>query len=244
MQPHSSPPPPFRRPAAPHVAGSPAGGPRPADRNEFADAVARMFEHRQQVAPDFAPALRDDVPVRDAADEPEAPRVSLLSTLIGASALRRALSIVPLAILGYVIAWYLYFEPSQTVTAKPAVEIKQQLTQAATPVEPPPARPEVAEAKPAPTPPAPAPAVTPVASAPPAAAVVVVPSSRPLSKDEIKELQVKLDAAGFAVGPIDGIVGPQTQAALRRYAQARSLAKPDATQETLLRLRSETQASQ
>ena len=64
-----------------------------------------------------------------------------------------------------------------------------------------------------------------------------------MSKDEIKELQGKLGAAGFTVGPIDGIVGPQTQAALRRYAQSRSLAKPDATQETLLRLRSETQAS-
>jgi hypothetical protein len=223
------------------VAG-PAAGARTADRNEFADAVARMFEHRQQVAPDFAPALRDDVPVRDEADELEAPRVSLLNTLIGASALRRALSIVPLAILGYVIAWFLYFEPSQTVTAKPAVEVKPEATQAVTPVAPPtPARPEVAEAKPAPMPaPAPAPAVASVAPAPAAAAA----PSRPLSKDEVKELQGKLDAAGFTVGPIDGIVGPQTQAALRRYAQARSLAKPDATQETLLRLRSETQASQ
>jgi hypothetical protein len=248
MQPHSSPPPPFRHPAAPHVAGSAPGGSRAADRNEFADAVARMFEHRQRVAPDFAPALREDIRIRDDADEFDTPPVSLLSTLVGASALRRALSIVPLAILGYVIAWFLYFEPSQNVTAKPAVEIKQEVTRAATPIElPPPARPEVAEVKSAPMPaapaPAPAPAATPVAPAPPAA-VAAVPPSRPLSKDEIKELQGKLGAAGFAVGPIDGIVGPQTQAALRRYAQTRSLANPDATQETLLRLRSETQASQ
>jgi type IV secretory pathway VirB10-like protein len=245
MQPHSSPPPPFRRPVAPHVAGPAPGGARTADRNEFADAVARMFEHRQRVAPDFAPPLRDDVRGREDADEFDAPHASLLSTLVGASALRRALSIVPLAILGYVIAWFLYFEPSQNVTAKPAVEVKQEVTQAATPIElPPPARPEVAEAKPAPMPaPAPAPAATPVAPAAPAAVAVVLPS-RPLSKDEVKELQGKLGAAGFSAGPIDGIVGPQTQAALRRYAQSRSLAKPDATQETLLRLRSETQASQ
>ena len=236
MQPHSSPPP-FRRPAA-NATGPAPGGPRPGDRNEFSDAVARLFEHRQRLAPDFAPPLRDDIPMRGDADEWETP---LLSSLLGTSALRRALSIVPLAVLGYVIAWFLYFEPSQHVTAKPAVEPKLEVTQAVTPVELPPPRQEVAEAKTAPTP-APATAATPVAPAAPAVAAVA--PSRPLSKDEIKELQGKLGAAGFTAGPIDGVVGPQTQAALRRYAQSRSFAKPEATQETLLRLRSETQASQ
>jgi putative peptidoglycan binding protein len=243
MQPNSSPPP-FRRPAAPHAVGPAPGGPRPADRNEFADAVARMFEHRQRLAPDFAPPLRDDIRVRDDFDDSE-PRASLLTALVGASALRRALSIVPVAIVGYAVAWFLYFEPSQNVTAKPLAEIKPEMIQAAAPVEPPPpARPVVVEAKPAPPPAtASAPATTPVAPAPAAAAAAVEPS-RPLSKDEIKELQGKLGAVGFTAGPIDGVVGPQTQAALRRYAQSRSLARPDATQETLLRLRSETQASQ
>ena len=241
MQPQS-PPPPFRHPAAPHVVGPAPGGPRPTDHNEFADAVARMFEHRQQLAPEFAPPLRDeirdDARIRDDVDEWETPRGSLLRSLVSALALRRALSIVPLAIIGYAIAWFLYFEPSQNVTAKPVVEVKPELIQAATPIQlPPPARPEVAEAKPAP---APAPAATPVAPA----AVAVAAPSRPLSKEEIKELQGKLGAAGFTAGPIDGVVGPQTEAALRRYAQSRSLAKPEATQETLLRLRSETQASQ
>ena len=241
MQPQS-PPPPFRHPAAPHAVGPDPGGPRPTDRNEFADAVARMFEHRQQLAPDFAPPLRDEIReearIRDDVDEWETPRGSLLRSLVSALALRRALSIVPLAIIGYAIAWFLYFEPSQNVTAKPVVEVKPELIQAATPIQlPPPARPEVAEAKPAP---APAPAATPVAPA----AVAVAAPSRPLSKEEIKELQGKLGAAGFTAGPIDGVVGPQTEAALRRYAQSRSLAKPEATQETLLRLRSETQASQ
>jgi Putative peptidoglycan binding domain len=229
-----------------HAAGPAPGGPRPGDRNEFADAVARMFEHRQQAAPDFAPPLRDDVRVRDdvrardEADDWDAPRPSILGALVGASALRRALSIVPLAVIGYVIAWFLYFEPSQNVTAKSAVEAKPEAVQSAAPVVPPP--PPVAEAKPAPTP-APAATVTPAAAAPPAVAVAA--PSRPLSKEEIKELQGKLGAAGFTAGPIDGVVGPQTQAALRRYAQSRSLAKPpEPTQETLLRLRSETQATQ
>lgn len=227
-----------------HAAGPAPGGPRPGDRNEFADAVARMFEHRQQAAPDFAPPLRDDVQVRDdvrvrnEADDWDVPRPSILGALVSASALRRALSIVPLAIVGYVIAWFLYFEPSQNVTAKSAVEAKPEVIQAVVPVEPP--RPELAN--PAPTP-APAATVTP-ASAPPPAVAVAAPS-RPLSKDEIKELQGKLGAAGFTAGPIDGVVGPQTQAALRRYAQSRSLATPpEPTQETLLRLRSETQATQ
>jgi hypothetical protein len=249
MQSHS-PPPPFRRPTAMHAAGPAPGEPQPGDRNEFTDAVARMFEHRQQAAPDFAPPLRDDVRVRDdvrardEADDWDAPRPSILGALVGASALRRALSIVPLAVIGYVIAWFLYFEPSQDVTAKSAVEAKPEVIQSAAPVVPPPPPPPVAEAKPAPTPaPAPAATVTP-ASAPPPAVAVAAPS-RPLSKDEIKELQGKLGAAGFTAGPIDGVVGPQTQAALRRYAQSRSLAKPpEPTQETLLRLRSETQATQ
>jgi hypothetical protein len=200
-----------------------------------------MFEHRQQSAPDFAPPLRDDIPVRNDVDEPEAARVSLLSALVGASALRRALSIVPLAIIGYAAVWFFYFEPSQNVTAKPVLQSKPEMTQKAIPSEPaPPTRQEVVEAKPAP---APAPAATPVAPSPAAVTVAAAPP-RPLSRDEIKELQGKLTAAGFAPGPIDGVVGPQTEAALRRYAEARRLAKPEPTQETLLRLRSETQASQ
>jgi len=215
-----------------HAAGPAPGGPRPGEGNEFTDAVARMFEQRQRSAPDFAPPLRDDPPVRDDVDEAETSRVSL----VGPSALRRALSIVPVAIIGYAIAWFLYFEPSQNVTAKPVVEMKPEVTRVAVPSEPAPAaRPEVAEAKPAP-----APAATP----PVAPAAVAAAPPRPLSRDEIKELQGKLGAAGFTAGPIDGVVGPQTEAALRRYAESRRLAKPEATQETLLRLRSETQASQ
>lgn len=249
MQSHSPPPPPFRRPAKPHVAGLAPGEPRPAEHNEFADALSRMFEHRQQRAPEFAPPLRDDTPVRDDiplrddAEDWEGPRTSLLSSLVGASALRRALSIVPLAVIGYAIVWFLYSEPSQDVTAGPAAESKPERVQTAAPSEPPPpARPQVADSKPSPQP-AVAPPVAP-APAPPPAAAAAAPPSRPLSKDEIKELQGKLGAAGFAAGPADGIVGPQTLAALRRYAQSRNLAKPEATQETLLRLRSETQASQ
>ena len=227
--------------------------PRPAEYNEFADAVARMFEHRQQLAPDFSRPPRDDTRVRDDVDRWIAPRASWLSSLVGAPALRRVLVLVPLAVVGYTIAWFLYLEPSQNVTARPVDEARPETAQVAAPLEQsPPAGPQLTVAKPAPadvvtTPAAPAAVAAPVApaapAAPPVAAVAAEPS-RPLTKDEIRELQGKLGAAGFTAGPIDGVVGPQTQAALRRYAESRSLAKPEANQETLLRLRSETQASQ
>ena len=90
-----------------------------------------MFEHRQRLAPEFAPPLRDDTRLRDDTEDWEAPRVSLLSSLVGASGLRRALSIVPLAVIGYAIAWFLYFEPSQDVTDKPVAESKPEAIQTA-----------------------------------------------------------------------------------------------------------------
>ncbi len=217
------------------MAGSAAGGPQPTEHNEFADAVSRMFEHRQRASPQFAPPLRDDARLRDDTDQWESPRFSLLH----APALRRALSIVPLAVIGYAIAWFLYFEPSQNVTAKPVVEAKPEVTPRLAPMPSPPTRSEVVEAKPAP-----APAAAPPIAPAPSPAVAETAPSRPLSKDEIKELQGKLGAAGFSAGPIDGVIGPQTQSALRRYAQARNLTTSDATQETLLRLRSEGRASQ
>lgn len=228
MPPQSPPQPPF---------------PRPAEYNEFSDAVARMFEHRERLAPDFSRPPRDDTRVRDDVDQWTTARSSWLNSLPGAPAVRRLLMLVPLAIVGYTIAWFLYLQPSQNVTATPVEEARPETAQQAGPLQQSaPARPEVAEARPAP-----AEVVTTLATpAAPAAPVAVAAADppRPLSKDEIKELQGKLAAAGFAAGPIDGVVGPQTQAALRRYAESRSLAKPEANQETLLRLRSETQASQ
>ncbi len=74
------------------------------------------------------------VPLRDDGRRSRMTLAALcLGTLVGASALRRALSIVPVAIIGYAIAWFLYFEPSQNVTAKPVVEMKPEVTQAAAP---------------------------------------------------------------------------------------------------------------
>jgi hypothetical protein len=48
-------------------------------------------------------------------------------------------------------------------------------------------------------------------------------TSRRLSDEEFREIQFKLDALGHDPGPLDGLFGPQTVAAVRRYEIARGL---------------------
>ena len=166
------------------------------------------------------------------------------STSFFSSALRpvrvlsRTLLLAPFVVVGFLAVWYFRPEPPQPVPAKPlpvkrVAEVNPEVRE---PVDvpkrpPPPVRQEVVEVKPVAVP-------EPVAAAPPPAEV----PAAPLTKDEIKELQGKLGAVGFGPGPIDGVVGPQTQAALRRYADARGLANPDATRELLSRLKAESSA--
>ena len=79
----------------------------------------------------------------------------------------------------------------------------------------PPAR-EVAAMAPAPPPTEPATALA-LAIAPPP----VAPSTtRRLGNDEVREIQAKLEALGHDPGPVDGIFGPQTVAAVKRYEVA------------------------
>jgi hypothetical protein len=53
----------------------------------------------------------------------------------------------------------------------------------------------------------------------------------PEVRDTVKQLQIQLKQAGYDPGPIDGILGPKTLAALQRFieAQERALAKTSAT---------------
>lgn len=88
---------------------------------------------------------------------------------------------------------------------------------------------ELAKSTPEPPPPLSTPQV-------PAAAQA---SAAPLTTDEIRELQGRLRAAGFSPGPIDGVVGPMTLGAVRKYAQSRAIAGAEATRDLLLRLRKE-----
>lgn len=64
----------------------------------------------------------------------------------------------------------------------------------------------------------------PVATAPietTAPPVAPTPSNRPLSAEEVKEVQILLKALGFDAGGADGMVGPMTIAAVKRYEPSR-----------------------
>jgi peptidoglycan hydrolase-like protein with peptidoglycan-binding domain len=47
-----------------------------------------------------------------------------------------------------------------------------------------------------------------------------------MSRDRVREVQQALKASGHDPGPIDGILGPRTKAALRSYASAPSPLPP------------------
>lgn len=61
----------------------------------------------------------------------------------------------------------------------------------------------------------------------------------PLTWDEVRELQSELGALGFVPGPVDGVVGPMTQSALRKYAESRDIPNEEATRDLLIRLKAE-----
>jgi hypothetical protein len=73
----------------------------------------------------------------------------------------------------------------------------------------------------------------------PAAASAKALDATPLSWTEARELQTRLKVAGFDPGPIDGIVGPLTRDAARRYIETRTLVGTTPTKDMLARLRSE-----
>jgi peptidoglycan hydrolase-like protein with peptidoglycan-binding domain len=64
-------------------------------------------------------------------------------------------------------------------------------------------------------------------------------SAAPLTPDEIRDLQGRLEAAGFNPGVIDGVIGRQTRSALREYAEAQGIPNAAATRDLLFRLRTE-----
>jgi peptidoglycan hydrolase-like protein with peptidoglycan-binding domain len=68
-------------------------------------------------------------------------------------------------------------------------------------------------------------------------------SAASLTPDEIRDLQGRLEAAGFNPGAIDGFIGRQTRSAVREYAGARALPNADVTIELLVRLKAEAPAS-
>lgn len=53
--------------------------------------------------------------------------------------------------------------------------------------------------------------------------------------DSIRGVQEMLKREGFDVGPVDGILGPRTAAALREFQQQRGLARSGEPDEATLR---------
>ena len=50
-----------------------------------------------------------------------------------------------------------------------------------------------------------------------------IPSSEPINTDEVREVQAWLKAFGFYHGPVDGVSGPLTATAVKRYRIARKI---------------------
>ncbi|MEN8761932.1 MAG: peptidoglycan-binding domain-containing protein [Thiogranum sp.] len=54
-----------------------------------------------------------------------------------------------------------------------------------------------------------------------------------MSSDVVRRIQSALDSEGYTPGPIDGLIGPQTMDAVKRYQQTKGLASGGLTLETL-----------
>jgi hypothetical protein len=103
-------------------------------------------------------------------------------------------------------------------TAPPASPKSAAVSPLPPPAPPPAASADVASARPmvpAKTEPAPATASQQQAAAP-------ASNQAPLRRDEVQEVQARLRSFGFNPGPLDGIPGPLTDAAVRRYQEARA----------------------
>jgi len=67
-----------------------------------------------------------------------------------------------------------------------------------------------------------------------AATVEATPNPAPLQRDDVREIQAKLQAFGFNPGPVDGTPGRMTEGAVRRYQQDRGQAQTGEIDRVLL----------
>jgi peptidoglycan hydrolase-like protein with peptidoglycan-binding domain len=58
---------------------------------------------------------------------------------------------------------------------------------------------------------------------------------RLLTKDQIQQVQERLKAEGVDPGPVDGVMNPQTEAALRQFQQKKGIPTSGAADEATLR---------
>jgi hypothetical protein len=137
--------------------------------------------------------------------------------------------------------WGLPFPPSQPLPPSHTEQAKAVVPRADDPAEKAPPAAAAPAVSPPPASPSPAkPPAPPPASTAPQTPLLAQPPSPPLKADEIRELQGKLKALGFDPGATDGVVGPMTTSAVRKYSQARAIGDAEVTRDLLIRLRSET----
>lgn len=95
----------------------------------------------------------------------------------------------------------------------------------ATPPVQPPAPPPPPPPPPVATPPAPQPDATPAVPPPPPAPVVTMPEEDLMTLENRRRMQEALKLLGYYTGPLDGVFGPETRAAIRRF-QMQTMAEP------------------
>jgi len=66
-------------------------------------------------------------------------------------------------------------------------------------------------------------------------ATAPVSEAQPLTADEVREAQAWLNAFGFSPGPVDGLAGSQTMAAVKRYRIARNMEEPGGLDQAVLK---------
>ena len=63
------------------------------------------------------------------------------------------------------------------------------------------------------------------------------------SSTHVRELQEALQKSGYDPGPVDGIMGPRTKAALRKYIAAPAPKEPSPADQAIARFRTERRES-
>jgi len=176
-------------------------------------------------AESFALALHEMPPSKTAGPAPAVSAVQpvqepLAPVDITSKPRRRALTVVltVVALVGVYLVWGMMPPAKQGQVPPPGPFVAATQTPSAPPV-PPPAPATRVETKAldiAASAPRQAPALTPTPSPAP-------PDDRPLSWAEVREVQEVLKALGFDPGDIDGIPGPQTAGAIRRFEASRGM---------------------
>jgi hypothetical protein len=212
----------------PDFAAPPVDPKGPAKASALAAQLAARTER-------FSAGLASTPPTIDPAGLPRR-RVASLPVAMRASHIAAGASLLIVSAVAVWLVWGPLFQSSQALPpnnaeqAKAAVpDVDRRPENSPPPADPPPAPQELDKATPD-LPPQLLTSRTPLETQ---------PDMAPLTTAEVRELQSLLKAVGFSPGTIDGIVGPATLGAVRKYGDSRTIPNAEATRELLSRLRTE-----